>query len=405
MVEAARGVRRARWSVAAVFCVHGMVGGSLAARMPWVQDHAGASAGQLGLALAFPAIGAALAMPLAGRISHRLGSRRAMRVLLLVWTLALVLPAFAVNAWTLCGAMFLYGASSGTADVAMNTLGVEVERRMGRSVLSGLHGMWSLGAMAGAAGGALAARLDAGAQEHFLVAAAVMVVMGGAAGRGVPDPRPVDEEPPPRFALPPRSALLIGTVGFCSVFAEGASLNWSALYLHDALHSSAAVAAASTTCFTLTEAGTRLVGDAIVDRFGAVRVVRAGGVVAAAGGVLVMAAPGAAVAIAGFALLGLGVAVVVPLAFAAAGHAGPNSSQAIAGVATVTYASDLVAPSVIGVIAQVGSLVMSFGAVTLLAGGMCAFAGVLRPASRGAVPVARPDATGSEACAGPPVSR
>jgi fucose permease len=193
-----------------------------------------------------------------------------------------------------------------------------------------------------------------------------------------------DEEPPARFALPPRSALLIGAVGFCAVFAEGASLDWSAVYLRDILDSSAGVAAGATTGFALTMAIARLTGDAVVDRFGAVRTVRLSGVIAVAGGILVVLAPNAVAAMIGFGLIGIGVAVVVPLAFVAAARSGSNASQAIAGVATITYASGLVAPSIIGGIAQASNLTVSFIVVTALAAALALFAPVLRtrPATR-----------------------
>lgn len=372
-------VRRARYAVAAVFAVHGAVTGSFATRVPWIQDHASVSAGQLGLALAFPALGASLAMPLAGRISHRFGARAALRGLIALWTMALVLPALAPNLPTLCLALFVFGAAAGMGDVVMNALGVEIENRLDRSIMSGLHGMWSAGALIGAAGGTLAAHLGSDARLHHALAAATLAVLGVAACRWVLDLRPTeDEEPPPRFALPPRSAVLIGAIGFCAVFAEGASLDWSAVYLRDELGASDGLAAASTTGFMLTMAVARLVGDAVVNRFGAVRTVRAGGVLAVLGGALIVVAEQPAVAMSGFALLGLGIAVVVPLCFAAAGHSGPNPSQAIAGVATITYTSGLVAPSAIGTLAQATSLVVSFGLVTVLAGGLAGFAGVLR---------------------------
>ncbi|MES9525093.1 MFS transporter [Streptomyces capoamus] len=377
-------VRRARHAVAAVFAVHGAVTGSFATRVPWVQDHASLSAGQLGFALAFTAFGASCAMPLAGWISHRFGSRTALRGLLALWTLSLVLPSVAPNLFTLCLAMFTYGAAAGMADVAMNALGVEVEQRLGKSVMSGLHGMWSAGALTGSAAGTLAAHLGSDARLHFALAAAVLTLLGFAACAWVLDLQPAeDEEPPPRFALPPRSALLIGAVGFCAVFAEGASLDWSAVFLRDRMDGSAGLAAASTTGFMLTMAIARIAGDAVVNRFGAVRTVRAGGVLAGLGGLLVVLAGHPAAAMAGFALMGLGIAVVVPLCFAAAGHAGPNPSQAIAGVATITYTSGLIAPSLIGGVAQATSLVVSFTVVTVLACGLAVFAGVLRTAERG----------------------
>jgi MFS family permease len=374
-----RRLGRARFAVAAVFCVHGAVTGSFATRVPWIQEHTGASAGQLGLALAFPAIGSVVAMPLAGTFAHRLGGRAALRVLLALWTLSLVLPSLAPNLVTLCAALFVYGATAGMSDVAMNAIGVEIENGLGKSIMSGLHGMWSVGALLGSASGALAAHLGSDARLHHALAAAVLTILGLIACRGVLDVRSApDAEPPPRFALPPKAALLIGLVGFCAVFAEGASLDWSAVYLRDILDTSAGVAAASTTAFTLTMAVTRLVGDKVVDRFGSVRTVRTGGGLAALGGVLVVFAPNPVLAMAGFALLGLGVAVVVPLAFAAAGRSGPNASQAIAGVATITYTSGLIAPSAIGGIADATSLMVSFGLVTLLAFGLVIGAGVLR---------------------------
>ncbi|WP_447036233.1 MFS transporter [Streptomyces sp. DSM 118878] len=376
-------LRRARIAVAAVFCVHGAVTGSFATRVPWIQEHASVSAGMLGLALAFPAIGASVAMPLASRISHRFGARTALRGLLAMWTLSLVLPALAPNLLTLCLALFVYGASSGMSDVVMNALGVETETRMGKSIMSGLHGMWSVGALIGSAAGTVAAHLGSDARLHHALAAAALTALGLVACQGVLDVQAEpEEEAPPRFSLPPKSALLIGAVGFCAVFAEGASLDWSAVYLRDVLDTSAGVAAASTTGFTLTMAIARLAGDAVVDRFGAVRTVRAGGALAVLGGLLVVLSSHALMAMAGFALLGLGIAVVVPLAFAAAGRSGPNPSQAIAGVATITYTSGLIAPSAIGTLADATSLVTSFGLVTLLAFGLVLFANVLRTDGR-----------------------
>ncbi|MEV7379540.1 MFS transporter [Streptomyces lydicus] len=376
-------LRRARWAVAAVFLIHGSVTGNFATRIPWIQDHTALSPGQLGLALAFPAIGASLAMPLAGRISHRFGARAALRGLLALWTLSLALPALSPGLYTLCPALLVYGAASGTADVAMNALGVETEDRLGRPIMSGLHGMWSVGALLGSAAGTVAAHADWDARLHLAGAALVLTLLGALACRGVLDLRSAPEEhPPPRFALPPRSALVIGAVGFCAVFAEGAGLDWSAVYLRDRLGTDPGLAAASTTAFACTMAAARLTGDKVVARFGAVRTVRAGGALAAAGGLLVVLARHPAAAMAGFGLMGLGIAVVVPLAFAAAGRSGPAPSQAIAGVATITYTSGLIAPSAIGGIAQATSLTVSFALVTALACGLVGGAGVLRVPAR-----------------------
>ncbi|MER5931530.1 MFS transporter [Streptomyces sp. NPDC002054] len=380
-------LRRARIAIAAVFCAHGAVTGSFATRIPWIQDHAGLGSGTLGLALAFPAIGAALAMPLAGRINHRFGARAALRVLLALWTLSLILPSLAPNLPVLCMALLVYGATSGMSDVAMNALGVETENRLGRSIMSSLHGMWSAGALLGSAAGMVAAHAGADARLHHLIAALALTAAGLVAVCGVLDLRSgQDEEAPPHFAMPPKSALLIGAIGFAAVFAEGASLDWSAVYLRDVLHTDAGLAAASTTAFALTMAVARLAGDRVVDRFGPVRTVRAGGLLATAGGLLVVLVREPAGALAGFGLIGLGIAVVVPLAFAAAARSGPAPAQAIAGVATITYTSGLIAPSAIGAVADATSLVVSFGLVTLLAFALVVGAGLLRAKPAGGEP-------------------
>ncbi|MEV7770106.1 MFS transporter [Kitasatospora sp. NPDC086791] len=375
--------RRARASIALVFGVHGAVGGSFVTRIPWLQDRLDLSTGQLGLALVMPAVGSSLAMPLAGRFVHRYGGRAAVRGLIALWCLTLALPALAPSLPVLCAALLVYGATAGMADVAMNAQGVEIEERLGRSIMSGLHGMWSAGGLLASGFGILAAHLDLDARLQLAVTALVLLALAQPVCRGLPDLRaPEGAEEPPRFALPPRSSLVIGLVGFCAVFAEGASMDWSGVYLRDVTGASATVAAASYTAFSLTMAVSRLAGDVAIRRLGAVRTTRLGGAVATLGGLLVVAADRPALAIPGFALIGVGIAVIVPLAFAAAGRIGSNASQAIAGVATVTYTSSLIAPAVIGALAQATSLTVSFGLVTALAFALLLSAGALRLAER-----------------------
>lgn len=373
-------VRRAHFAVAAAFAVHGAVQGTFATRIPWIKDHLGLGPAALGLALACPAIGSSLAMPLAGRLMHRLGGRAAIRLLLTLWCAVLALPALAPGLPWLCVGLLAFGACAGTADVVMNALGVAVEEHKGKSIMSGLHGMWSAGTLAGAAVGVPAAHARLDGRIHLAAVAALLVVIALTVGSGAPDVRAgQDEAAPPRFALPPRAALVIGAVGFCAVFAEGGTSDWCAVYLRDIAHASPAVAAVAYTAFSCTMAASRMVGDLAVRRLGAVTTVRAGGVIATAGAALVVASRIPAPAIAGFALLGVGIAVVVPLCFAAAGRRGPVPSQAIAGVATVTYTSGLIAPAAIGGIAGASSLTVSFGLVTLLTLGLVLGARVVAP--------------------------
>lgn len=385
-------VRRARAAISLVFALHGVVAGSFATRIPWLADHLGLTTAGLGFALVFAPIGAALAMPLASRITHRYGPRRAVRGLLALWCASLALPVLAPSLPVLCLTLTVQGASAGMADVAMNAQGVEVERHHGRSIMSGLHGMWSIGALAGSALGVGAVHAGVDARVHLPLLALALVALTVPASHRLLDERPApEEEPPPRFALPPRSALLIGAVGMCAILAEWASVDWSGIYLREATGTSATVAAASTTAFNATMATARLAGDRVVRRFGAVRTVRAGGVVALAGALLVVTATVPAAGLAGFAMLGVGIAVVVPLTFAAAGRSGENASQAIAGVATVTYTTGLIAPTLVGGIGELASLRVSFGVVAAALAVMVLIAGALapRPVTRAAA-VSRP---------------
>ncbi|HEX6501078.1 MAG TPA: MFS transporter [Micromonosporaceae bacterium] len=369
---------RARVAVSAVFAVHGAVGGCFATRIPWIADRLHLTPAALGLALLAPAVGAMVTMPLAGRLVHRYRSRTVLRALMAAWCAALALPALAPNLALLWIALLVYGATAGMADVAMNAEGVVVEQRYGRSIMSGLHGMWSVGALVGSGIGALFAHAGTDARLHLGISAAVLLALGWVAGTDLLDVR-LPGTGALTFALPSRGVLLIGLVGFCAVFAESASADWCAVYLRGVTGAEPGTAAAGFTAFAFTMAGGRLVGDRVIRRLGAVASVRLGGLVAAAGGVLVVAAQTAPYGILGFALLGLGVAVVVPLAFAAAGTTGVNPGQAIAGVATIAYGSGLAAPATIGGIADLTSLRVSFTVVSALCLLVTLGAAVVRP--------------------------
>lgn len=377
------GVRRDRVAVGLVFAVHGTVTGTYASRLPWIAAHVHATPGELGAALIAPTVGALLAMPFAGAIAHRLGSRAALRLLLALWTAALSIPAAMPNVGTLAAGLFVYGAAAGTCDVMMNGQAVRIEARVGRSIMSGLHGMWSVGGIVGGFFGAACAGANVDALREFLVTAAILTLIGLFAtsllssGAGAADGE--EQIRPPRFALPAKAVLGIGLVGFCAVFAEGSGTDWSAVYLTDVTHASAAVGAYCVTGFAATMALGRLTGDRVVRRLGPMRSVRLGGVLAVLGAVAVAAARTPWLGIAGFAAMGLGIATGVPLAIAAAGRIeGQNSDTAVAGVSSITYGAGLLAGPSIGALGSAVSLSFSFGFVAVLVCGMVLSAYTLR---------------------------
>lgn len=371
---AAPSVRRGRIAVSAIFAVHGVVAGTYAGRLPWLQSHIHATPGVLGAVMIAQAVGAMVAAPATGVAVHRFGAKTGMRILLLWWTAWLALPALMPSPWTLAPALFGFGAAAGCADVAMNAHGVRVERRARKSIMSGFHGLWAVGMICGSAVAGLCASAGIGALAEFPVTALVMSAVAVAVCSLLPDDDPAESSsvPATHYALPSRAILFIGILAFCGVFAEGAADNWSAVYITHVGHASAAIGAYCLTGFSVTMAVGRLTGDSVARRFGPVATVRTGGALAACGTCLVVAARAPIPAILGFGLLGLGIATVVPLAIAATGRieADVDADSAIAGITTIVYAGSLVAGPLIGALGSAVSLPFAFGAVVLAAGGI-----------------------------------
>ncbi|WP_194923346.1 MFS transporter [Catenulispora pinisilvae] len=372
-----------RRSVATVFATHGAASGTFASRLPWLSDHLQLSAGKLGIALLMTSIGAITTMPFAGRAVARFGTGAVARTLICANVAVLVAAAWMPSLLTLAACTTVMGALGGTSDMAMNAQGILVEKRLGRSIMSGLHGTWSTGVLVAAMAGSLAAHQHVDARVHFVIAAAVLAVAvtwgthsfhTTAADVGLAEER---KEDVPLFVIPRGVILLIGLVGFCGIYAEVASQDWSSVYMHRVLHGDEAEAAFTTGMFAFTMAAGRLSGDAVVGRLGAATTVRACGVLGALGGVLVILARSPLPAVAGFMLIGIGVSVVVPLAFAAAGHAGPNPTMGVAGVATIAYGAGMAAPGIIGGVADLTSLRVAFCAVAVLAGMVALGGGLL----------------------------
>ncbi len=372
---------RGRLAVSLIFAVHGVISGTIAARLPWIQTNIHASTGVLGAALITQTVGALAAMPATGRMVHRYGARTGMRILIALFCLSLAFPALMPDAWTFAAVMFVVGATAGCADVAMNAHAVRIERRLGRSIMSGFHGLWAVGMIVGSVLGGLCAGAGISAPTEFTITAVAFAVVGVAScGLLPPDDPAAADVRPPRYALPSRAILIIGIVGFCGIFAEGAANTWCAVYLIHIAHASAALGAYSLTGFSATLALGRLTGDAIARRFGPVATVRTGGVIAVAGAVLVALSTGQVLCIVGFAAIGLGIATSVPLAFAAAGRLGGDAEASVAGIATIMYGAGLIAGPSVGVLGSAVSLPFAFWVTAVVATGIALGSAALRPA-------------------------
>jgi MFS family permease len=360
-----------RVAVSAAFLIHATVSGTWAPRLPAIKESLELSDGELGTALVGLAIGLLIGTRVAGAPVDRFGSRPVMRAGFPLLAATLVLPGVANSLVTLFLSLFVLGLASGALDVAMNAQGIEVERHLRRPILSGLHGLWSVGLGIGAGLAALAAAIGAEPLEHFAVVAGVLALASLVFLRGLlAAHRPAPGEPAEeRVTVRWTPALtLLGVIAFCSFVGEGSASDWSAVYLTQELSASDALGAVAFGAFAVTMAIARFAADPLRGRLGNVALVRGGSLIAAAGLGLGLAVHEPAAAIAGFALLGLGLAPVVPIAFSAAGDLDPRATGRLVGrVATIGYVGSVAGPIMIGWLAEATSLRASLGLVVLLA--------------------------------------
>jgi MFS family permease len=333
-----------------MFAANGVVMGSWAPQVPLLLPRLGIDKIGLGILILILGIGAVASMLFAGRLIGRFGARRVLTVF--AWGLVPALPLVVASPSVLLAAltMALLGAVVGTMDVAMNANSVEVERRLGRAVMSSMHGFWSLGGFAGAAlGGVLIDRF--GALPHALATAAAV-----AATVALAAPQLWDEPPGPRTEghrerlLPRDLALwLLGAMALFCMVPEGSVMDWGALYLKTDFAATTAESGLAYGVFAAAMAAFRFLGDRLRDRFGAVRTLRWSGIAAACGMAGAALSPALPLTLAALALCGMGVANMVPILFSAAGnHPGLPAGTAVGIVTMVGYAGILVAPFSIG---------------------------------------------------------
>jgi MFS family permease len=381
--EVHHSARAARRAVTLVFALNGALIGSWAVRIPAVKSNLDLSDGTLGLALASLALGSLLAMPLAGWLSARFGSRVTTRATLVWFCAAITLPGLAPSLPLLLLTTLNVGASTGSLDVAMNAHGVAVERRYPRPILSSFHAAWSLGGLAGAAIGGVVAGAGVGVGTH-LAAGGVLGLLVALPISSALLPASADvagADDGPLLVRPPRALWALGALALCGLVAEGASGDWSAVYMHESLGTNPGFAAATFAAFSLAMTTGRLVGDRLTELWGPVALVRRGGVLGAVGisAALLIAQPAAAII--GFACLGLGLAAIVPSVFRASAHMpGIASGVALGAVSTMGYVGFLGGPPIIGGLAQLTSLPTALWLLVALGAAIAALAGHVRPA-------------------------
>ncbi|MEU5324808.1 MFS transporter [Streptomyces parvus] len=369
--------RHARAAVAVLFFTNGALFANLLPRYPQIKEDLAIGNGAYGLAVAaFPA-GAITAGLAAGLLIRRMGSARVAVLGTLLTGAGILAAGLAPSVALFATALFLAGAMDALTDVAQNAHGLRVQRLYGRSILNSFHAVWSIGAVTGGlmAAGAMALGLSLGV--HLAVSAVVLVAAAVAALRFcLPGPDSEPEETGPeetgrketghqrltadgargtsRVGVVLAALVLIATAG---TLVEDAGNSWAALYLSDALHASAALAASGFIALVGAQFIGRLIGDRLVDRFGQRAVARAGGLITAVGMGLALAVPTLPGTIAGFALAGFGVATLVPAAMHEADALpGLKPGSGLTIVSWLMRLGFLLSPPIVGLVADAAGL-------------------------------------------------
>lgn len=388
----------ARAAVSAVFFINGAGYGNWVARIPAIRDGLGLDTQGLGLALLGVAIGSLLAMPFAGALLGRVGSRTMTTCCALAFCATVVLPALAVNGATLTLALVALGATTGTLDVSMNGAGAAVERHGGKPIMSSFHAAFSFGGLLGAALGGFLASREVAPLPHLAGIALLSFACAVIATRGL---LPIEADAlsgGPAFALPTRALAALGIIGFGALLSEGAMADWSGIYLRDMRATDNGTAASGFAAFSLCMAIGRLTGDWLVGRFGAVPVVRGGAIVAATGLALVLSVPSVGLALLGFAAVGVGLSIIFPLVLSAAARTTElPSGTAIAAVTTIGYLGFLAGPPVLGIVAHSTTIGVALWLVVLLCVVIAALAGAVGERMQGVAPKRLPPTKESEA--------
>lgn len=357
--------RLEQMSTRVAFFIAGLGIAAWAPLVPYAKARAGLGEGTLGLLLLCLGVGSILAMPLAGLLAARFGCRRVTAGGTLLICAALPLLATVSSVPALIATLFMFGAGLGTVDSTVNLQAVIVERASGKNMMSGFHGMFSLGGIVGAAGvsGLLSLGMSPLGAMWLVVAVLVLALL-----KAAPHLLPYGSESAgPAFAVPHGIVLFIGGMCFIVFLAEGAALDWSAVFLAQERGIDTAYAGLGYAAFALTMTAGRLTGDRIVRRLGSTQVIVVGGLIAAAGLALATFAPAWQAALVGYALLGAGCSNIVPVLYTAVGKQTVMPEHiAVPAITTLGYAGILAGPAVIGFIAHGSSLSFAFGLMALL---------------------------------------
>lgn len=347
-----------------------IVGFSVAAwapLIPIIRARLGLDSGQLGTLLLCFGLGSVLAMPVSGWLASRFGCRLVIVVCSVVTAISLPVMAMAPGQSSLAVAILCCGAAIGSTDVVMNIQAVIVEKASGRSMMSGFHGMYSVGGIAGAAVVTILVSSGLSAAGAAISVSVTCLVLLVASVRGLlPYGGDTDS---PIVVIPRGRVLLIGILCFVMFMAEGSVMEWSGVLLNTVRGLEKDKSGVAYVAFSLAMSLGRLTGDTVVGKLGSLRVLLLGGTCTAAGFSIAALAPSWPMSVCGFAIVGIGAANVVPVLFTAAGkQKAMPSNLAVSAISTMGYLGILAGPGMIGFVAKWTTLPIAILGVAAMVG-------------------------------------
>jgi MFS family permease len=347
-----------------LFALFGAIMGSWAGRIPALAARIHVSHSALSMVLLMGGLGAVVSYPVSSWLMGTHGARKTLLVSGMALLGVLVAIGAAPTVPLLMVAVLALGITASTFDVAVNAAATRREKETGKSELSKLHGVGCAGGLAGATLGSLMAYLHIAPLTHFLMLAVPLALVLWMAYQALDLPDAAESVEQKKFALPRGPLALLGAIGFLGSMAEGSIADWSGVFLREHFHATEGLAPLALSAFSVMMLGARLAGDKLKARHGARRLVTSGAMLGAAGLFFAVLSPNALFALGGFAVAGLGLSLVFPFVFSAAGAQGP---AALAAVASMAYSGSLMGPPVIGAIAQGLGMQAAIGYIGALA--------------------------------------
>ncbi len=369
-------IRIYRIAVGCFFFIGGICFASWASRIPEIKQSLELSDAALGGVLLAIPVGSMISLPISGWVVAHWGSKKALLSGALIYPVTLTLIGQSSTVLQLILLLFTFGLLGNLMNISVNTQAVGVEGMYGRSIMASFHGVWSAAGFLGAAIGTLMIANSVSPFRHFLLLNGAMLLLVWLMQRKL-IPKDTRSNNQPLFAKPDPTLLKLGLIAFSCMACEGAMFDWSGVYFQKVVAAPKEYTTMGYVAFMSTMAGGRFLGDRLVMKVGIKKILEGSGVFIASGLLIIVVFPTLLMSTIGFLLVGMGVSSVVPIVYSQAGKSNTMSAGvAIAAVSSIGFLGFLLAPPLIGFIAEAFGLQWSFLLVAILGLGTTLLAGL-----------------------------